>query len=240
MSILPDGASNSDRQAWEMAGTALITAAAALILRHYNGPWWAYGIVTAAGSTLLIPQLVIRSSRAVAAHIPPRPWLARPLRDTLRWIKERPRVAIIQIQPHATQALTGIIEAWEMSVTVQESSASKRPYRIDYRSARLEVRPHRAGAEPVILVPAETGGWLAQDRHGPQGVIVKFRWPAVPRWPDRAPDLAHGATVVLSNVEGQLNAKRSIHGALPQAESTIPSAYEIFVEPTFERLTGSL
>ena len=86
----------------------------------------------------------------------------------MRWIKERPSVGIIQMQPHTTQSITGLVEAWEIFVTIQEFCPGQRPFKIDYREARLEVSSRKRNAQSEFLVPEEVGGFLVQDRHQPQ------------------------------------------------------------------------
>jgi hypothetical protein len=213
---------------WSAIGTAVIAAAAAVYLKDSKGPLWVYAAVAALGSGLLVPLVLVRVGRAVRARIPRRPWLATPWTQSGRWIEQRPSVTIMFPQPYIRQSPEGLIDAWEISLTLYEASPAKLPFSIDYRNARLKVRPRKGQAGAIILTPVETCGFLDLERSQAQSVVVRFRWAKTPCWTEQAPDLGRGAVVILSGVVGRLHSKRCIHGRLPPVESQLIDPTEPF------------
>jgi hypothetical protein len=176
--------------------------------------------------------------RAVASRIPARPWIANSALESRRWVKERPTVGVMLAQPGIRQAVSGLIDSWEISPTIYEASPTGHLFKIDYRSATLEVRPAQRGAPTVVLVPEETGGFLDEERHHAQAVIVKFRWPTVPCRFDCAPDLSRGITLVLRGVGGRLHSKRGINGFLPAVHGQIIDPTAVGIEPGLSASVG--
>ncbi|MBL8552259.1 MAG: hypothetical protein JNJ73_19880 [Hyphomonadaceae bacterium] len=170
------------------------------------------------GGVGLMASLLFETGKWLLRHLP-LPWFPNRWWRMLSWVKERPRLRLLVMNPPGvTQSPSGLIEGCSIGLTLQEDTTHARVnVTIRYDAAVLILRQQRNGERlKFIFRPVDAGGFLSEPQNpSSRNVIVTFVWTGGPQKSDHAPNFSADYEFRVTGIRGILQKSKALSGELP-------------------------